>query len=414
MLLQKLRVTLTLFLVSLTLVACGGASGDKAAPPVGGITATPGNGQVTITWTQTPGVEYWLAYAATSSPIDISNLQPGHVWATNISSPYVVTGLTNGVTYSFAMNARTGGGPGGAQTPSVSAIPRVAGATWTTGAAAGTTALRGLTFDGTNYVAVGDSGAIYKSTTGTGWNLVYGSNTGGVNLRAALYVNSTIGYVVAGATNIYHGLDLATLVAATGTGNVNALATNGTTVVAVGDNSLILSSTDGTTWNPATTVPSTAYALRGVAVSNGIWVAVGDAGTVFTSSDLITWSLPTSYTAIPDNLRAVAGYAGAFVAVGDSGKVVTSADGSTWTSRQLTHTSTATPPVTTNPALYAVNAASGQFLCVGAGGAAFSSPDRTTWTDQSNVAITGDFLALTGSPTAYFAVGTAGLNAVSR
>jgi hypothetical protein len=414
MLLQKLRLTLSLFIVSLTLVACGGASGDKAAPPVGGITATPGNGQVTIEWTQTPGVEYWLAFAATSSPINISSLQPGHVWATNISSPYVVTGLTNGVTYSFAMNARTGGGPGGAQTPSVSRVPRVAGfaASWVASTTpAGTNALRGLTFDGTNYVAVGDAGSIYKSTDGAAWNSVSGSNTGVNNLGAALYVNSTIGYVVADATNhIYQGTNLATLaVAATATSKINALTTNGATTVAVGDNGLILTSTNGTTWTPATSVPSTANALRGVAVSNGIWVAVGDAGTVFTSSDGATWSVPASYATIANNLRAVAGYGAAFVAVGDSGMVVTSATGSTWTSQQLTLTIGAT-----HPTLYAVNAASGQFLCVGAGGAAFSSPDRTTWTDQTNTLITGDFYALTGSPTAYFAVGAAGLNAVSK
>jgi hypothetical protein len=50
---------------------------------------------------------------------------PGnHAWfTTGVASPLMISGLTNGVTYSFAMNGRISGGPGGAQTPSVSATP---------------------------------------------------------------------------------------------------------------------------------------------------------------------------------------------------------------------------------------------------------------------------------------------------
>jgi hypothetical protein len=120
--LRKLRILLTTMLFSVLLSACGGG-GSGAPAPDGGLTLTPGNTQVTITWTQTPGVEYWLMYAPTGSAIDMKNPPAGHVWVTNISSPFVLTGLTNGTTYSFTMNGRTAGGPGGPQTPTVSIVP---------------------------------------------------------------------------------------------------------------------------------------------------------------------------------------------------------------------------------------------------------------------------------------------------
>ena len=427
MLFQKIRLALTLFVVSLTLAACGGG-GDKADAPVGGITATPGNGQVTITWTAVPGVEYWVAYAANASAIDMSNLPANHLWVTNVTSPYVLTGLTNGVTYAFAMNARTNGGPGGPQTASKTAVPRMAGisGSWLAGTALtnppsspATTlpALRGLTYDGTNFVAVGDAGSIYKSTDGAAWTGVAGANTGTNNLSAVQYVNSTVGYVAADTSgHVYQGTDLAALALATTppTNVVNGLTTDGTTMVAVGNNGSISYSTNGTTWTAAATVPATASALRAVTVYGGIWVAVGDNGTVFTSTTLTNWAVPTSYTTVTNHLHGVAGYGASFVAVGDGGVVVSSVDsGATWTSQQLTLNGTST-----HPNLYAVNIASGQYLCAGAAGAAFTSPDLATWTTQytgnNNTNISSDLLALIGSPSAYYAVGTAGTNAVSK
>lgn len=122
--LTSLRLTITALFLAVFLAACGGGSGSSAPPPTGGITATAGDGQVTITWTADANVDYWLMYAATASAIDMKNPPGNHAWITSgVTSPLVITGLTNGVTYSFAMDGRISGGPGGAQTPSVSATP---------------------------------------------------------------------------------------------------------------------------------------------------------------------------------------------------------------------------------------------------------------------------------------------------
>jgi photosystem II stability/assembly factor-like uncharacterized protein len=346
-------------------------------------------------------------YAPTATPIDIKNPPAGHVWLTAITSPYVLTGLTNGVTYSFAMNSRTGSGPGGAQTPSVSATPRAAGTTglWTGGTALASD-LRALTTDGTNYVSVGTQGAIYKSTDGLNWSTVTDATTGANDLDAVLYFNSTVGYLVSDAArHIYYGTDLTALtLAQTGTSNINAFASDGTNLVAVGDSGTILLSTNGSTWTSASSVPAAAN-LHAVAYSSGIWVAVGDAGAIYVSTDSgAHWTVPAgSYATVASNLRGIAAYGTAFVAVGDSGAVVTSGDASSWTSQSLSG----------GVNLYAVNASSTQYVIVGAAGSAYASTDLATWTAQTTN-LSGDLLALIGSPTEYFVVGTSGTNAISK
>ena len=63
---------MAILLLALVVSACGGAGGS-AQPPAGGLMLTPGNGQVTVTWTADPGVQYWLMYAPTTGA-DVHNL----------------------------------------------------------------------------------------------------------------------------------------------------------------------------------------------------------------------------------------------------------------------------------------------------------------------------------------------------
>lgn len=370
----------------------------------------PGNGQVTVSWVPDPGVEYWLLYAPVSS-ISTTSPPPGHVWVLRVTSPYVVAGLTNGVTYSFTLNGRINGGPGGPGTPSVSAIPRPAGATWTAGAAMGTSEMHGVAYgtasDATvNYVAVGNAGAIYRASDGINWTSVTSAPI--VDFNAALY---TLGkFIAVGAAgnpagNIFYSTDIATWTPATSnTGsNLNALASNGTQVVAVGDNGTILSSTDGVTWTAPATVPTMNH-LYGIAYSpSGLWVAVGAVGTLLTSADGSNWTSVAPVTG--SDLKGVAVQVTTtytFVAVGTAGTVLKSSDGANWTSQTLTASG-----------LFAVNASANQFLAVGAAGAAFTSPDGTTWTSQ-NTATSANLFGLFGSSTQYFAVGQGGTNISSR
>ncbi len=410
--------TMPALFLALVLTACGGGAGSSASAP-GGFTVTPGNGQAIISFTSSPGVQYWLMYAPTATPIDIKNPPSNHAWVTNMTSPYVVYGLTNGVTYSFAMNGRTSGGPGGAQTASVSVVPKAAGTTWIAGTATlGSVDMRGVAYgtasDSTvNYLAVGAGGALYKgpegvsqSLTGMVWSKV--AQTPAVDFRAATYTLSkfiAVGAATGGsASNVFYSADMATWTAATTPGNtaLNALAGNGATVVAVGDGGKVFYSTDAVTWNAANALPAAATPnLYGVAYSSGTasWVAVGAGGVLFTSTDAINWTAGIS-NAGSNNLRSVtATSTGVFVAVGDGGTVASGTAASAvtgWTVQTLGST------------LYAVSTDSVQFVTVGLGGKVYTSVDGTLWSAATSTTTTNDLFAVVGSASKYVAVGQIG------
>lgn len=58
--------------------------------------------------------------------------------------------------------------------------------------------------------------------------------------------------------------------------------------MAVGDNGLILTSADGTTWQQRTS--GTSIIISGVVYANNIFVAVGFGDTILTSLDGISWT----------------------------------------------------------------------------------------------------------------------------
>jgi hypothetical protein len=406
----KFSLWLKLAAVCLALMvsACGGGTGSSAAAP-SGFTVTPGNGQVTVTWQASGGVDYWLMYAATSSPIDIKNPPAAHVWATNITSPYVITGLTNGVTYSFAMNGRSGGGAGGPQTASATVTPGYAGSAWASGAVMDASKdMRGLAYgtasDATvDYAAVGAAGAIFKGTDGATWSAL--TTAPAIGFKGVTYALSQFIAVgtSGGVNNVYRSADLATWtpVAMPSANGLNAVTSNGTTVVAVGDAGTIYYSTDALTWSTASvTGPAAGTNLYGVAYSsaNGTWVAVGAGGALVTSTDLSTWTTRTSTSFVDLNGVSVTA-SNAFVAVGAGGKVISSADGTSW----------ATQSLGANNTLYAVSTDSAQFLAVGQNGSAYTSLDGVTWTPRSTGS-SNTLYAITGSVNRYVVVGQAGTN----
>lgn len=355
--------------------ACGVGVGSSAAPPSGGLTVLPGNGQVTISWNAEPGVEYWLVYAPTTSIATSDTSWPaGHTWAMNVTSPYVVTGLTNGTVYSFAMNGRVDGGPGGASTASVSATPRPSGGYWTAGSAMAQDMFGiayGTASDSTAYfVAVGNAGALYKGLDGTTWTAVAGQSA---NFTAAAYAFSTF-VVLDDAGIFYRSTDLATWTAGTHAGaRMNALATNTALAVAVGNGGRIYTSTDAITWSAAASSQVVGTQdLYAVAYSNaGVWVAVGTGGALYTSTDGDTW---VDRSVGGNTLRAVAvlqnGTAFTYVAVGLGGAGWISSDASTWTS--LAGSGLVGD-------WYALDASYDRFVAVGAGGMAYASTDGLAW-----------------------------------
>lgn len=107
--------------------------------------------------------------------------------------------------------------------------------------------------------------------------------------------------------------------------------------VAVGNNGLVLTSTDGTTWQMSET-PTGAH-LSAVAISGQVHVAVGQQGTILRSTDGLTWV--QSNSGVAGDLRAVVFAKGMFFVVGGNAPpsfggaagsvILSSSDGIQWT-----------------------------------------------------------------------------------
>lgn len=400
------KLILAALIAAFLTTAC--SKGSSAPPPSSGLSVLAGENRVTVTWDTVPGVEYWLFYGPADS-ISTSNWTsiPGGSAIVNAVSPLVVTGLVNGVTYSFTLNGRTKGGPGGAGTPSVSAVPRIAGAVWIAGSPLSSNDLRAVMV-GTVYVAAGAGGVMYWSSDGTAWTPINYVTSN--NLYGAVYSGAYMA-VGAGGTMLYSTDAVTWASEPTGTtNNLYAIASNiASLVVAVGANGTIILSADGKTWYAAAN-SGTTNDLHGVTYSTyngGTWVAVGAGGTIVTSIDGTNWQPVTSNTTA--DLKGIAyGYRDVilgtttFVAVGAAGTIVTSTDGAAWTLQT---------PLSTG-ALNAV-AYGLQFVSVGENGAIFTSTNGTSWTAQSSNAA-GNLYGTVHSATGYSVVGAGGTNLFSQ
>lgn len=427
---STVRRALGLSLIALLVSSCGGGRGSPAPPPAGGITVTPGDNQVVISWTPDPGVEYWLFYAPATS-ISKTNLSSvaGLKGIVNVTSPYILSGLANGQIYSYTMDGRYDGGPGGAGTPSVSATPRLAGGTWTAGSTMAADmhgVAWGAASNATNYyLAAGAGGALYQSTdgvttSGLNWTQIPTATSGvTANLNAAVYTLSKF-VVVGDGGAIYSTADLTAAWTAGNfatTQNLNAVASNGSRLVAVGNAGAIVYSGDGVTWAAAASVP-TSNNLYGVSyLSTGIWMAVGAGGTLLTSSDGSNWTAGASGTTV--DLKAAAYRSSvtttitiptttttttpaAYVVVGSGGLVLTSTDAATWTAQTLG---------TAN--LLAVTPVLSQFLAVGAGGVAYNSVNGTNWTALTTGS-GSNLYGMTNAQGQFTAVGAGGVSVFTR
>lgn len=389
----------------------------SSAPAPSDVTVVPGDGIVTISWTMAPGVDYWLFYAAASS-ITTDNwfTLPGDRVIRSASSPSVLA-LTNGTTYSFTINGRIKGGPGGPGSPSLSATPRLAGAAWVNGQTVlgSPTNLNGVTY-GSQFVTVGNSAFVASSPDGKSWTNQDPTNNNanigvaGTNLNAIAYGGN---YVAVGDGGIIVlSPDAVAWSSATGapTENLHGIAANGGFYVAVGDNKTILTSSGGTSWTTATSTPASST-LYAVTYGNGKYVAVGASGTVLTSSDAINWQPATISPSAPSaTLRGVAYGNGLFVALGDGGTLLTSMDAVNWTDQTATALNLSqTPPLPSTVTINAVTYAT-QFIAVGGGGAIYTNVDggNSNWISvaPAPAALNG----LAHGNYGYVAVGAAGTN----
>ena len=393
--------------VALLLAGCSGQGSSADAPADFKVVA--GDASVTATWTAVEGVDYWIFYApgenvTTSNWVSLN----GRV-LTKATSPQVIGGLLNGTTYSFTINARTDGGPGGPGSPTVVATPRLSGNIWEPGTPIATERLTGVASgtvpEGIGNVAVSQSGAIYTAT-GTGAYTAQTNPQPASGLNLVVY--STPGFVAGGANGtLLQSVDgkAWTAVASSTSQELYGAGTAGFgNYVVVGAAGTVLTSSGGTEWTARTS--GTTANLRAVTFGGGQYVAVGDGGTILTSTNGTAWVAAAAVTGV--NLRGVAHaalsstvdgaitFTNAYVAVGDGGTVLTSNDAITWTAR----------PVLGSAALNAVTYG-GQFVVVGDQGVIHTSTDGITWTARTS-GTSRNLTSVARSFTGYLAVGDAG------
>jgi hypothetical protein len=172
-----------------------------------------------------------------------------------------------------------------------------------------------------------------------------------------------------------------TIFGLSGVSNAEAIAYGSSAYVAVGSSGTIAYSPDAAAWNPAGSVPASAFRqLHGVAYGAEGFVAVGsnDSNNVF--SDIVisgdggvNWAEAASYPAA-GTLRGIAYGNGKYVAVGDGDSLLISSDGQNW--------SRSSAPVITS-ILYAVAFANGLLAVNGTNGTILTSPNGLSWSDQS-------------------------------
>ncbi len=431
-------------ITALLLYGCFGSGGSSAPAPTN-VAVVAKDSRVIVTWDMTPGVDYWIWKAAASgvTPDNCSSL-PSCGVAVGVTSPASISvangstlALTNGTAYSFSINARTNGGPGGVGSPAVDATPRLSGATWSAGTPVSSSTLRGVTY-GNLLVAVGDNGAVFSSTdvsnsstNGSIWTAATSNPAAGTTttLYAVSYDASLTRYFVAGAGGmILQSTDAATWTQLTGntTSDLYAVANNGgTTIVAAGANGTITTTTNsGSTWTAQTITG--APALYGIAYGHSnsttapgnIFVAVGAGGTVRYSADGLNWTAAASPSTSSDIKGVTYGLingVGTFVAVTANGYVITSTDGSSWTAPD------AVSPLTTLNAIAAsanaatplsttVTTVTNAFVAVDNAGNIFRSTDGGLTWPQVGTSATPLYAVTRGGLYDYSAVGAAGTN----
>lgn len=298
------------------------------------------------------------------------------------------------------------------------------GAEWT-GQNSGTVVdLAGVVWGDTQFVAVGKSGALLTSPDGVSWTE---RNSGAPPDLAAVAWSGTQFVAVGAAGTLLTSPDAVNWTARNSgtTLGLAAVAWSGTQFVAVGAAGTLLTSPDGVNWTAQNS--GTTADLRGIAWNGNLFVAVGTQydtssfvrgrdGVTITSTDGVNWAK----SPLNHNLRSVAWNGVQFVAVGgypadcissppvscypDAAVILTSCDGEAWTQQTLDW----------NAILSSVIWGNSGYIAVGNAGSILESPDGVTWLAKtSRIMSSATFLgypALVGivwSGTQFVAVGGA-------
>lgn len=191
------------------------------------------------------------------------------------------------------------------------------------------TQLHGVTWTGTQFIAVGFYGVILTSPDGVTWTSVAPTNN-----------------------------------------SINGMTRTPTLWVAVGRGGSIITSPDGITWTARNSGIPTEDIMSVVWTGNQL-VASGSTGSIITSTDGIAWSVRAS---VGIYFNSIVWTGTQLVGVGAGGGIMTSTEGVQWTTRASGTTQTLTRIVWTGS----------QLVAVGNVGSIQTSPDGVNWTARTS------------------------------
>ena len=242
-----------------------------------------------------------------------------------------------------------------------------------------------MTWDGQTGVQVTDMGQIYTGLGFDGWQPQDSGTTN--TLQAVRFFGGRIVFVGANGTAGYSddGVNFSTSSLNTADWLVD-LAVSSNLVVAVGDNAVIFSSSDGAAWSFQTIAPSAGQNwLLSVAWGNGMFVTTGEGGYVATSSDGAHWTARSSGVTADltrvtyvstTNKNSVFPYAGFWAVTADGQAIYSTNRGTDWKSFTLSGSSNI---------LYAVTANFATGLAVGDSDIRLGTSSGTWRTQTSNL-----------------------------
>ncbi len=322
----------------------------------------------------------------------------GHNGTILTSPDGVIWAVRNAGTTSYLDGVTWGGGQFvavGGSTILISAD----GVTWSSfSLASSNTYLNAVVWSGTQFVAVGvqDNGsswvsAIFTSPNGVAWTQRgQGVSTGilfDVAWNGSQFV--AVGYVTLtspdGVTWTLRNNDY----------SPQRIIWNGSQFVGIRGSSVWIS-TDGVTWTSVNAGVSSD--LVDATWTGSQFVAVGEDSVILTSPDGINWTTRT--LGITHDLLSIASNGAQFVAVGRYGSILTSPDGVNWTPR----TSGITSWLYASSWLYDVTWGNNQFVAVGNNGI-LTSPDGVTWTSRTSDTFLPKLYGVTWGNNQFVAVG---------
>lgn len=275
-------------------------------------------------------------------------------------------GLATGIAAGSSVIAATKTAISGSTTLTVVAP----GANWIQPTSVTTNHLFGVTWSGTQFVAVGASGTILTSPDGVVWTTRTSGTTN--TLNAVITAGSQVVAVGASGTIVTSSDGITWITRNSGTtATLNAATWTGSKIFTVGYAMTTLSSSDGITWTTISPSPvyfGPDYIFSCIAWSGTKFVEGGYGGgnALFISPDAITFTITSGF----HNLYGAIWANNKFVLVTYLGIISVSTDAVTWNY----------PTTGTSSSLFAAAWSGSQFAVVGAAGTVLTSPDATSWT----------------------------------